>query len=181
MNRLVETVLLILKASVFFVWAIIKALIPKCRSNKARPDFGADICLVTGGGQGLGRDLALKFAECGATMVLWDINKDKMEAVADKIREMGNEVFTYLVNCGDRKQVYRAANQVREQIGDVAILVNNAGVVSGKKLLENSDAAIENTFKVNTLAHYWVSPYNHALVINYGSIVASRQLCLYWN
>lgn len=158
MHWLIETVVLVLKAAVFCVWGTLKAIFPSCRSKKTRPDFSADICLITGAGQGLGRELALKFAECGATIILWDINREKIEAVADEILEMGNEVFAYVVDCGDRKQVYRAANKVREQVGDVAILINNAGVVSGKKLLENSDAAIEKTFQVNTLAHYWVSP-----------------------
>lgn len=46
--------------------------------------------------------------------------------------------------------------QVRQEVGDVTILVNNAGVVSGKKFFQNSDEMIDLTFKVNTVAHFWV-------------------------
>jgi all-trans-retinol dehydrogenase (NAD+) len=38
----------------------------------------------------------------------------------------------------------------------VNILINNAGIVTGRKFLESSDTAIEKTFQVNTLAHFWV-------------------------
>ena len=40
--------------------------------------------------------------------------------------------------------------------GNVHILVNNAGIVTGKKFLDSSDKEIEKTFQVNTLAHFWV-------------------------
>ena len=156
MHWLLEPIFLLLKAIVLTIWGVIKACLPRC-CFKSRADFSADICLVTGAGQGLGRELALKFAESGSTMVLWDINQEKLEAVAEEIAEMGNEVFTDVVDCGNRHQVYRAANKVKEDVGDVAILVNNAGVVSGKKIWESSDKAIEKTFQVNTLAHFWVS------------------------
>ena len=41
-------------------------------------------------------------------------------------------------------------------MGDVDILVNNAGIVTGKKFLDATDGAIEKTFQVNTLAHFWL-------------------------
>ena len=158
MSRLCEAVVLIVKALFFSIWGIIRAVFPTCRS-KSLPDYSADICLVTGAGQGLGRQLAFKFAETGATMVLWDINEEKVKAVADEIQAMGNEdmeVFFYVCDCSKREDVYRVAEQVREEIGDVAILVNNAGVVTGKKFVEIEDSEIEKTFQVNTLAHFWV-------------------------
>jgi len=98
----------------------------------------------------------MKFAECGATLVLWDINEEGVHAVADEIREMGNEVFPYVCDCSKKEEVYRVAAQVKEEVGDVAILVNNAGVVSGRRFVENDDASVERTFGVNTLAHFWV-------------------------
>ena len=49
-----------------------------------------------------------------------------------------------------------SAIQVKSDIGDVDILINNAGIVTGKKLLECSDTLIEKTFAVNTVAHFWV-------------------------
>lgn len=46
---------------------------------------------------------------------------------------------------------------MKRDVGDVTILVNNAGVVSGKKLMDTPDEKVEMTFQVNTLAHFWVS------------------------
>lgn len=155
MRWICEVVVLVLKALFFWIWGIIRAIIPTCHS-KAIPDFSADICLITGAGQGLGRQLAFKFAETGTTLVLWDINEKKVKKVADEVRLMGNDVYTYVCDCSNREEVYRVAKQVRDEVGDVAILVNNAGVVSGKNIMESDDGEIEKTFQVNTLAHFWV-------------------------
>lgn len=47
--------------------------------------------------------------------------------------------------------------QVRSEVGDVTVLVNNAGIVSGKTFSEVSDKLAELTFQVNTIAHFWVN------------------------
>lgn len=47
--------------------------------------------------------------------------------------------------------------QVKREVGDVNILVNNAGIVTGKKFMDAPDSLVEKTMEVNTLAHFWVS------------------------
>ena len=47
--------------------------------------------------------------------------------------------------------------QVRKDVGDVDILINNAGIVSGNKFLDTPDSSIERTMSVNIMAHFWVS------------------------
>lgn len=46
--------------------------------------------------------------------------------------------------------------QVRQEVGDVTILINNAGIVTGKKFMDSPDTLIEKTLQVNTMAHFWV-------------------------
>lgn len=46
--------------------------------------------------------------------------------------------------------------QVKREAGDVSILVNNAGIVTGKKFMDAPDSLIEKTMEVNTMAHFWV-------------------------
>ena len=68
---------------------------------------------------------------------------------------MGLSAKGYAVDVTDREAVYRAAAKVREEIGPVDILINNAGIVTCKTMLELPDPIIEKTFGVNILSHYW--------------------------
>lgn len=67
------------------------------------------------------------------------------------------QVFTYVCDVGKRESVYSTAEKVRREVGEVDILINNAGVVSGHHLLECPDELIERTMVVNCHAHFWVS------------------------
>lgn len=49
------------------------------------------------------------------------------------------------------------SGQVKEEVGDVTILINNAGVVTGKPFLDIPDHMVERSFLVNALSHFWVS------------------------
>ena len=142
-----------------------------CGSRRKTPDLSADVCLVTGAGQGLGRQLALQLAECGATLVLWDIDGEKVRAVAGEIREGGREAHPYVVDCSKKEDVYRVAAQVRDEVGDVAVLVNNAGIAPEKAFINGDlkDEEIEKTYAVNALALYWVNSFHN--VHNYTTCI----------
>ena len=76
--------------------------------------------------------------------------------MAKEVREKGRDAHWYVVDCSKREEVYKSARQVQEEVGQVSVLVNNAGIVTGQKFLDTKDESIERTFAVNTLAHYWV-------------------------
>lgn len=59
------------------------------------------------------------------------------------------------MDISDREAVYKAAAQLQEDVGPVDILINNAGIVCCKPLLELPDKMIEKTYAVNILSHYW--------------------------
>ena len=61
-----------------------------------------------------------------------------------------------MVDVSSREAIYEAAEVVKREVGKVDILINNAGIVSGKKFVDVSDAQIEKTFQVNALANFWV-------------------------
>lgn len=70
------------------------------------------------------------------------------------------QVYTYVCDVGKRESVYSTAEKVRREVGEVDILINNAGVVSGHHLLECPDELIERTMVVNCHAHFWVRLFN---------------------
>ena len=128
-----------------------------------RKDASNEVVLITGAGSGIGRALSLKFARLGATIVLWDINKSANEAVAEEINsKTPNKAFPYQCDCTKKDEVYKVAEEVKKDVGDVTILINNAGIVSGKKFKDLTDDKIELTFQINSIAHFWV---NHRSVV----------------
>lgn len=80
-----------------------------------------------------------------------------LKATQDVLNQEGYECATYVVDISDKEQVYEVAKKVKIEIGKVDILINNAGVVTCRTLLDLPDKAIETTYGVNILSHYWVS------------------------
>ncbi|XP_077990581.1 epidermal retinol dehydrogenase 2-like [Glandiceps talaboti] len=133
-----------------------------------------EIVLVTGAAGWLGRRLAMEFSKLGAVLVLVDINEEGNESAADEMRKHGGDVYTYVCDCRKRLEIYRVATQVRKEVGDISILINNAGTVAGQKFLDMSDKALEDTIDVNMMAHVWTTKAflpamldkNHGHVVN---------------
>ncbi|XP_045451391.1 estradiol 17-beta-dehydrogenase 11-like [Melitaea cinxia] len=120
-----------------------------------KKDLKGCIALVTGGGGGLGSLIALRLARLGCVIVLWDINKRGLEDTVKLVKGLGGKCYGYLVDLANKDDIYRTAKQVEEEVGRVNLLINNAGVVSGKYLLDTPDHLIQRTFDVNVLAHFW--------------------------
>lgn len=147
----------LLKALFFFFWDSFKAVLSPCRRRGSHTDYGDEICLVTGAAQGLGKQLALEFAERNAVLVLWDIQEEKLREVATEIEEMGGKAYPYVCDCSSRENIFAVAAQVQREVGSVSILVNNAGILNVRNIMDADEEEIEQTFQVNTLAHFWVS------------------------
>ncbi|EHB03691.1 Short chain dehydrogenase/reductase family 16C member 6 [Heterocephalus glaber] len=123
---------------------------------KSKKDVAGEIVLITGAGSGLGRLLAMHFARLGAIVVLWDINQEANMETYRLAKEKGVKVFAYQCDCSSRKEIYRVADQVKEEVGDVTILINNAGIVTGKPFLDTPDHMVERSFYVNAISHFWM-------------------------
>jgi len=152
MHPLIEAVFNIVLLFYYIIESIVIRLIPiKYRAK----DISGQIVLVTGAGGGIGRLLALGFANLGCRVVCWDVAKQANEETARLIKMSKGDVYAYQVDLTKKEDVYRVADLVKKQVGKVSILVNNAGVVTGKGLLECSDEQIQRTFDVNIMAHFW--------------------------
>lgn len=138
----------------YVVEAIVLKFVP--RRYRSRKSIEGETVLVTGAGSGLGRLLSVRFAKLGARLVLWDIDRNGNEETARLIKAAGGDAWAFTCNVADSKTVYETAAKVKETVGRVDIVVNNAGVVTGKKLLDIPDDMVVKTFQINALAHYWV-------------------------
>jgi len=103
--------------------------------------------LITGAGSGIGREMAVQAAGRGAHVIGWDLDG---EAAAATAKLTGGDWAG--VDVTDSAAVTAAASGVA-----VDVLINCAGVVTGKLLLEASEAQIRRTFEVNTLAGFWTT------------------------
>ncbi|NXU54662.1 DHB11 dehydrogenase, partial [Turnix velox] len=152
MNPLVGLLLFLGTLIYSYLEALVKLLVPVKRKNVA-----GELVLVTGAGQGLGRATALEFAKRQSRLVLWDINKASVEATAAECQKLGATVQAFVVDCSKREEIYSTAEKMKKTIGDVSILVNNAGVITPADLLSTQDQQIEKMFEVNILAHMWTT------------------------
>lgn len=124
---------------------------------RAEKNLKDKVVLITGGGGGVGQELAIRLARNKAKVVIWDVNEKALEKITKKISDEGHEIHSYAVDVTDRKNVYKIADLVKEEVGPVDILINNAGIVCGNTFLDLPDAMIEKTFQVNILSHYWTT------------------------
>ena len=113
--------------------------------------------LITGGASGLGRGLALRCAALGATVSVLDIDEAGAREAAAAAAAQGAPAAGYGCDVGDAGRVADVASRVARVAGPVDILVSNAGVVSGRSLLDLTDEQIERTFRVNVLAQFWTT------------------------
>ncbi|ADP81266.1 SDR family NAD(P)-dependent oxidoreductase [Pseudofrankia inefficax] len=91
-------------------------------------DFSGLHAVVTGGGTGIGRSIALSLAEAGAAVAVADIEPDVANAVRDEIVDKGGRAIAVQVDVSKHDAVVALADRVFDEFGTVEILVNNAGV-----------------------------------------------------
>ena len=115
--------------------------------------FNGKRVLITGGASGIGRIMGAMALEKGAsTLVIWDINQANIDATAAELGAKG-KVVGYRVDISDELQVVSAAQQVKEQIGDIDILINCAGIITSNKTFDCCTTdEIHRTININTIA-----------------------------
>ncbi|XP_070161826.1 short-chain dehydrogenase/reductase family 16C member 6-like [Polyergus mexicanus] len=138
-----------------------------------------EIVLITGAGHGIGKELAVQYAHLGAIIVCIDVNQQSNEKVANKIKEIEKSpVYAYQCDVSDKKQVFEIAKKIKQDIGDVSILINNAGIMPCHKFLNYTSDQIKRLFDINVLAHIWMLEAFLPSMIekNHGHIVALSSL-----
>ena len=106
--------------------------------------------LVTGAARGIGKAIALKFAEEGANIAFTDLVIDENgKATEEEIAAKGVKVKGYASNAADFAQTEQVVNQVKEEFGRIDILVNNAGITKDGLMLRMTEAQWDAVIAVN--------------------------------
>lgn len=173
MNVFFEAFYLILKIFSACVERAYRLIIPLPRKK-----IDGEVVLITGGGGGIGECIGMEMTKLNVKIVLWDINEEANNRVAEKLREQGATVFAFRCDITNKDEVYRVAEEVKNQVGHVTILVNNAGVLYCHPFLKCSDKLLRRQVEVNSVAHFWTTGafLPHMLEINHGHIVTVASL-----
>ena len=90
-------------------------------------NFEGQAALITGAGRGIGKTIALKLAVSGADTILVDMSPE-MDDVRKEIEGMNRKCLTFQVDVTDLEAIYAMVNNIIEELGEIHILVNNAGI-----------------------------------------------------
>ena len=109
------------------------------------------VVVVTGGGQGLGRSIALALAAKGAKLALFDLNHERLEEAVQLCKKAGGDARCYLCNVAKEEDVVLAFDQVIADFGALHGLVNNAGILRDGFMIKAKDGQV---VKKMTLAEW---------------------------
>lgn len=110
------------------------------------------VAIVTGGGSGIGRGIALALAREGADVAIPDIQVLNAEKVAEEVRGLGRKTLAMKTDVTSSADVMSMVERVRETLGKVDVLVNNAGMAAppGMPFTNNTEEDWDRAFAVNT-------------------------------
>ncbi|KAL0109617.1 hypothetical protein PUN28_014575 [Cardiocondyla obscurior] len=137
-------------------------------------DVTSEIVLITGAGHGIGKELAHQYARLNTKVICLDINKQTNEETVKEIQEFGKTAYAYQCDVTKREDIFLIAEKIKKEIGDVTILVNNAGIMPTRCFLDFTAEEIIKIFNINILAHMWMLKAFLPSMIqkNHGHIVA---------
>lgn len=113
------------------------------------------VVLVTGAGRGIGRAIAIRMAQEGADVVVCDIHAANAESVAAEIGQTGRAALALTADVTQAAQVEEMTERAMARFGRIDVLVNNAGIVLVKPMLQMSESEWDRLFDVN-LKSYWL-------------------------
>ncbi|MBS3768851.1 MAG: 3-oxoacyl-[acyl-carrier-protein] reductase [Bacteroidales bacterium] len=106
--------------------------------------------LITGAARGIGKAIALKFAENGANIAITDLEyNEKMEETIEQINQMGVNCKGYASDASDFKKTEDTVNEILKDFGQIDVLINNAGITQDTLLMRMTEDQWDAVIKVN--------------------------------
>jgi len=136
------------------------------------------VAMVTGGGRGIGKAIALRFAQAGADISVIDVNSETAAATGREIRGLGRRAMVTVADVSDPLAVEAAVKEVVAQLGRLDVLVNNAGIEKRAPFLEITpedwrrqlDVNLSGTFYCTQAAARAMAKRNYGRIVNLSSV-----------
>lgn len=105
--------------------------------------------IITGGASGIGKATAIRFAQEGANIAIWDVQEERGREVIKILLELGVNAVFYNVDTTDAALVQHAVAAVINDLGKIDILINNAGILRDATLLKMTEEQFDSVLDVN--------------------------------
>ena len=141
-------------------------------------NFEGQAALITGAGRGIGKTIALKLAVSGADIILVDMSPE-MDDVRKEIEGMNRKCLTFQVDVTDLEAIYAMVNNIIEELGEIHILVNNAGITQDNLFMRMKpeqwskviDVNLNGVFNVTKAVIRSMVKQRYGKIINISSVV----------
>jgi 3-oxoacyl-[acyl-carrier protein] reductase len=135
--------------------------------------------IITGGGRGIGKQIAITFAKEGSKVALIDIDIERAEKTAEEIRKMDGKAFAYRTDISNLGEVESMVKWILDKTDEIDILVNNAGVTQDNLIIKMTEQQWDKVLNINlkgafncckTIARYMLKQ-RKGRIINIASII----------
>jgi D-sorbitol dehydrogenase (acceptor) len=118
--------------------------------------FSGKTALITGAAQGVGKETAISFADEGSNVFMTDIKIDSLKSLEKELVDKGLNVSSCYCDISDLKSIKKMIDSALEEYGKIDFLVNNAGAVVTKKLMDLNEADWDKVLSVNVKGTFFV-------------------------
>lgn len=116
------------------------------------------IALVTGASRGIGSSIAYELAKEGATVIInYRGSEDKAKSLAEKIEKLGGKAYLSRFDVSNPQEIKEKIKEIEEEVGNIHILVNNAGIVKDTLLLRMKEEDWDKVIKTNLYSVFFVT------------------------
>ncbi len=136
-------------------------------------EFKGKTSLVTGASQGIGETIALELSKGGAEVLMLDVQKEKVEDAAEKIRERGGKAAAYYADVSNMEQISEVVKRMIQNHEQIHHVVNNAGITRDNLLMRMKEEEWDSVLAVNLKGVFNISKavIRHMMGKRYGRIV----------
>lgn len=121
--------------------------------------YSGKVCIVSGGGSGIGKATCLRFAAEGARVVVVDLRPDAAQATVDEIKKSGGEALAATADVGDLASVKAAIERTISSYGSIDVIVNDAAMMTFTPIVDISDDDFFKVIRVNLGSVFAFSKY----------------------